>query len=210
MQIRNLFRDYGDFKINIPTWELPDQGISALSGPSGSGKTSVLRLLLGLESCPSLQWQFGDLDLAKIPVEHRRLGVVFQNYELFRHMTARENIEFAALARKIEPTIRSKTFKELNGRLRLDSFLDRKPLQLSGGERQRVALARALIGQPRFLFLDEPFSALDTQLRSEARLLVKSIVEEFKIPTLLVSHDPADVEVLAQQVTQIENGHLKS
>lgn len=208
MIIKNLFRDYGDFKIDIPLWSLPDQGISALSGPSGSGKTSVIRILLGLEPCPSLRWQFHDLDLAQLPVERRRLGVVFQSYELFRHMTARQNIQFAADARRIDKAVATNRLRELAHRLQIDSILDRSAKVLSGGERQRVALARALIGEPQFLFLDEPFSALDAHLRGEARQLVKSVVKEFNIPTLLVSHDSADIESLAQTVTKIDKGRI--
>ncbi len=208
MVIKNLIRNYGDFQIDIPFWSLPDHGVSALSGPSGSGKTSVIRMLLGLEPCPGLVWTFHDLDLAQLSIEKKRLAVVFQNYELFLHMTARENIQFAVSARGIDKVTGQIRLKNLAQRLQIESVLDRSATVLSGGERQRVALARALIGEPRFLFLDEPFSALDAHLRSEARLLVKTVVEEFKIPTLLVSHDAADIEVLAQSVTKIDKGRL--
>src|SRR5690606_35874023 len=99
--VEGLIRDYGDFKIEIPRWEIPDLGVTALWGPSGSGKTSVFRLLIGLEPCPTLAWTFAGEDLAKLSPPARRLGVVFQNLELFPHMTAEENVLFAARARGI-------------------------------------------------------------------------------------------------------------
>ena len=207
--IRNLIRDYGDFQIHIPLWEISDNGVTALRGPSGSGKTSVIRLLLGLDEAPQLSWTWANgEDLAQLPVTKRNLGVVFQNYELFPHMTSLENILFAARARKITDSDTQERLKRLSHMLHLDKFLNRKTSLLSGGERQRVALARALIGRPRFLFLDEPFSALDANLRAEARALVKNLITELSIPTLLVSHDEEDVRALAHTVAEIRDGHL--
>lgn len=206
--IKNLEKSYGPFKISIPEWELPDQGISALTGPSGSGKSTIIRVLLGLETCPGLSWTMAGEDLAKLSVPKRRLGVVFQDYGLFPHLTARENIEFAARARKVSfPEVKEK-MKQWNDFLQFDSFLDRKAVLLSGGEQQRVALVRALIGQPRFLFLDEPFSALDADLRSESRKLVRQLVEKEKIPTLLISHDRADIKDLAKHEFRLDKGCL--
>lgn len=208
--IKNLVRDYGDFKIDIPQWELMDEGITALKGASGSGKTSVIRLLLGLEACPGLSWKVGEVDIAELPVEKRRLGVVFQSYDLFPHLTARQNIEFAARARQIEKSEAADRLNEMAEKLHLSAILDRKSHILSGGEKQRVALLRALIGRPRFLFLDEPFSALDANLREHARQLVRAIIHDYKIPTLLVSHDDADIQALAQFTVEIEAGRLRT
>ncbi len=206
--IQNLIRQYDDFEIAIPHWELADTGVTALMGPSGSGKSSIIRLLLGLDDCPSLAWTFQGQDLAQLPVGERRLSVVFQNYELFGHLTARENIEFALRARGQDVREQSQAVSELISKLQLQKCADRKARVLSGGEKQRVALARALIAKPRFLFLDEPFAALDTNHRAEARALVKKVIADAKIPTLLVSHDADDIRDLAQQVVRLENGRL--
>lgn len=206
--VENLIKDYGDFRISIPFWEIPDQGITALWGPSGSGKTSVFRLLIGLEPCPGLIWKFADLDLASLDPSERRLGVVFQNLELFPHMTAAENILFAAHARGVGAREARERMKDLAEELRITSILHRKALVLSGGEAQRVALARAVVGQPRFLFLDEPFSSLDAQMREEARTLVARVVKRLAIPTLLVTHDEADLKALADSVVKIKDGHF--
>lgn len=206
--VENLFRNYGDFKIDIPSWEILDEGVTVLWGPSGSGKTSVFRLLIGLENVPNFRWIFKDHDLAKMVVPRRRLGVVFQSLDLFPHMTAEENILFAAKAREIPPEQAYEKLQELSSILQMTSFLNRPVSVLSGGEKQRVAIARALIGNPRILLLDEPFSALDQELRQESRALIKRVIEKEKIPTLLVTHDPADVEVLANKVCTIQQGKI--
>ena len=212
MIIRNLRKNYEGFSLDISEWKVSDDGITALSGRSGSGKTSVIRILLGLEDCPGLSWLVttpeGEKDLAKLPIEKRNLAVVFQNYELFPHLTAEENILFAAKAQRIPNREARERLERLAARLQIEGILKRKASVLSGGERQRVALARALIRNPRFLFLDEPFSALDIDLRQEARDLVKSIVSDYKVPTLLVSHDPADIDALAAHVVKIADGRL--
>lgn len=206
--VENLFRNYGDFKIDIPSWEILDQGVTVLWGPSGSGKTSVFRLLIGLETAANFKWTFQGHDLAKMAVPQRRLGVVFQTLDLFPHMTAEENVMFAAKARGIEPEQAFEKLKELTGVLQMQSFLNRPVSVLSGGEKQRVAIARALSGDPRMLLLDEPFSALDQELRQESRALIKRVIEKEKIPTLLVTHDPADVEMLANKVCTIKHGAI--
>lgn len=207
--VENLIGQFDEFEISIPRWELPDRGVTALSGPSGSGKTTVLRMLAGLLPCPGMSWKFGDVDLAKLPLGERRLGIVFQTLELFPHMTARENIFFAARARRIAKAQAEADYLRLITDLRLEACEDRSVLQLSGGERQRVALARALIGQPRVLLLDEPFSSLDIQLREDARALVKSVIQKRQIPVLLITHDNRDLEVLADRIDYIDNGHLR-
>lgn len=206
--IQNLCRDYGDFKVDIPRWELADQGVTALWGSSGAGKTSVFQLLIGLQPCPGLKWDFHGQDLAKLPIQERRLGVVFQNYEIFPHLTAQQNIVFAAEARNIPSEESEEHLRELTQSLQLQSCLNTKGALLSGGEKQRVALARALIGQPRFLFLDEPFSNLDQHLRDSARALVRQVIEKYQVPTLLITHDEGDLKTLAQTIVKIENGKL--
>ncbi len=206
--VENLRHDYGDFNLDIPAWEILDQGTTALCGPSGSGKTSIFRVLLGLEKCPSFSWTHKDEDLAKLKAPDRRLGVVFQSFDLFPHMSARENILFAARARKVPNDRTDKRLKELIQVLDMNSFQDRPAALLSGGEKQRTALARAIIGEPRVLLLDEPFSALDPHLRSESRKWVLNLIKTENIPTLLVTHDREDVKALANKVSYIENGRI--
>lgn len=208
--VEGLKLEFEDFKVDIPRWEILDSGVTALSGPSGSGKTTVFRTLIGLIPCPSFSWKFAGEDLAKLDIPDRRLGVVFQSLELFPHMTGSENIFFAARARKIPNDQAKSDFKNLIQELRLESCVDRSVQLLSGGERQRVALARALIGQPRVLLLDEPFSSLDIQMREDARQLIKSVIKKRNLPTILITHDTRDLEVLADRVDQIRDGRLLS
>lgn len=207
--VENLTKKYDEtFSLDIPRWEIADRGVTALWGPSGAGKTSVFRVLIGLEPCPGLKWTFQGEDLAALTVPQRKLGVLFQSLELFPHMTAKENIEFAANAAKLESAAIKERLSQLTEDLRMSGYLSRKAHLLSGGEAQRVALARAVIGKPRFLFLDEPFSALDAELKSDARSMVKKVIEKYQIPTLLITHDPEDLKALAQTVVKIVGGKL--
>lgn len=206
--VENLIIKKKNFEVNIPSWTILDQGVHALWGPSGSGKTTVLRALVGLENSPTMSWRMGETNLTKLPPAKRRLGVVFQTLDLFPHMTARENMVFAAEARGLGTEEINAKIQKWSSKLKMDSFLDRKAAVLSGGEQQRVALVRALIGNPRMLLLDEPLSHLDQSLREEARDLLKTIIGEVKIPVMLITHDEQDLRDLAQKVTQIQNGRL--
>jgi ABC-type sugar transport system ATPase subunit len=207
--VENLRRDFGDFKIEIPSWEILDEGVTVLWGPSGSGKTTVFRILLGLEPCPGMNWHYQGLNLAKLKTPDRRLGVVFQSLELFPHMTAEQNILFAARARQINPLNAKKKLAQMSLNLKMDAFLNRSVSLLSGGEKQRVALARAVMSEPRLLLLDEPFSSLDESLREDSRRLIKAFIEVEKVPTLLITHDKRDVEILASKVSTIKDGQLR-
>lgn len=208
--VKNLIKNFPDFHLNIPKWEIPDEGITMLWGPSGAGKTTVIRTLIGLEACPELEWRFGSQNIAKLEPFERQISVVFQNLSLFPHLTARENIVFPVEAQNKPANEYEADLQQICSLLQLEPLLQRKTLQLSGGEKQRVALARALITRPRLIMLDEPFSSLDIQLKKQARELLKTIQKERKTPMLLVSHDPIDAEQLAQQVVILEKGTIKT
>lgn len=221
--VKRLKASYGDFHIDISDWKLPQTGVTALWGASGSGKSSVLRLLLGIDAADELIWEFPEngktVNLGSVPVRERRLGVVFQNYELFDHMTAKENLDFALEAAKRQRQGRGEAFdaSEFKGNLEravsalgIASILERPVTVLSGGEKQRVALARALVGAPRMLFLDEPFSALDTSNRAEARKLVRLVLESTGIPALIVTHDQEDIAALNASVFKIFRGRISN
>ncbi len=208
--IKNLFLKFEEFSIDIGELELLDQGVTALWGASGSGKTTVFRTLCGLIDCPSLEWEFQGERLDQLSPGERRLGVVFQSLDLFPHMTAKDNIMFAAKARSISQEVANKDLEHLSEVLEMNRFLNRKAHLLSGGESQRVALARALISQPRILLLDEPFSALDRDLRLEARRLLNSLLQEKPIPVFMITHDSEDIDELATRVCRIEMGQITS
>lgn len=206
--VENLIYEYESFRLNIPRWEILDQGTTVLWGASGEGKTTILRLLIGLEKCPGLKWDFNGTDLAQLSVPEKKLGVVFQTLELFPHMTARRNILFAAEARRVDEQKCERKLNHWIEVLQMKKFIEQSAATLSGGERQRVALLRALIGEPRLLLLDEPFSSLDENLRQEGRELLKSLLAEEKIPALLITHDRRDVEYLADKVSTLKQGSI--
>lgn len=209
--IKNLEVSFDDFLIRAANVELLDSGVTALVGPSGSGKTSFAKALLGLLPIRTGEWIFSvpesrDVDLLQMPVQARRLGVVFQEYGLFPHLSAKENIFFAAKARRIFSAEAEALYERFRSVLSLSNFENTKAAKLSGGESQRTALARALMGKPRFLILDEPFSALDTDNRQSARQLCLSILKELQMPALLITHDQQDVEAMASNILKIQNG----
>jgi sulfate transport system ATP-binding protein/putative spermidine/putrescine transport system ATP-binding protein len=205
--IKNVKHELGSFAIDIPAWEILERGMTVLWGPSGSGKTSILRLLLGLEG-QGYDWSLGGVNVGHLAVREKRIGVVFQSYDLFPHMTAKENVEFAITARGAESKAVADRIAYFKEKLSLSSFWDRRASKLSGGEQQRIALVRALIAKPRALFLDEPFSALDESLRHESRKILKMIVELEQIPTILITHDRQDVLDLAEKVSVLDHGKI--
>ena len=184
--VEKLIIEYNDFSIQIEKWELLDSGVNVLWGPSGSGKTSVFRGLLGLEAVKECKWTFGGQDLGRLAPGRKNIGVVFQNYDLFPHMSAYENIRFAAEAKKVDMKEFESQLDTISKKLRIEHILNKKAPLLSGGEQQRVAMARAVVGKPRMLFLDEPFSALDEELKQESRELVRDFIKEQSIPVLLI------------------------
>lgn len=201
--IKNLNYKIDSLQINISHWEIAETGVTALVGPSGSGKSTILKLLIGLLTCKEMSWIFLDKDISKLPIGEKNLGVVFQTLDIFPHMTTEENIRFAGQSKKMSDIKIKEKLQMLIEKLNLQSCLKTKGEFLSGGEKQRVALARALMGEPRILLLDEPFNALDVSVRKEARLLVKNILNEMKIPAIIVTHDEADVIELNAKAVNI-------
>ncbi len=190
-------------------------GRTALMGPSGSGKSTVLQAIAGLLPAARGRVRVGGqvlLDSAQgidLPARERRIGVVFQDYALFPHMTVEQNLQFGLhrLGRRIDAGQRQRV-DALLLQFDLERLRGAHPRNLSGGQRQRVALARALAIEPRLLLLDEPLSALDAPLRKRLRRELAEMLERIQVPALLVTHDPQDVEVLAQQVICIDNGRI--
>lgn len=208
-ELRGLVKDYGDFKLSIEAVYFADRGVTALCGPSGSGKTSLLRHLIGLETVKGMSWIFNGLDLATLSPAERHLGVVFQTYDLFPHMSGRENVEFALRARGLSFNESTSILLDLRQCLQLDHFWERSATQLSGGEAQRIALARALVARPRMVLLDEPFSSLDEDIKSEARKALLKVLNRLQVPALLISHDLHDKK-LADQVIEMREGRVIS
>lgn len=210
--VKNFLLSIDDFQLRAEGIELADHSVTALQGPSGSGKTTFVRALLGLTSIESGEWIFEEdgksFDLLSLPISERRLGVVFQDYALFPHLTAKQNIFFAAEARKIPTEERERLYKLFYSQLDLKNFENTRASKLSGGESQRVALARALMGKPRFLILDEAFVSLDSENKTKAYQLCKSVLSETQTPTLLITHDSSEVEAFNAKRLTITNGFI--
>lgn len=207
----NLRFEADNFGLKIDALEVPDHGVTAFWGPSGSGKTTLFKTLIGLYQPENWSWIYKDVSLHTLSLADRRLGVVFQNYELFPHLTAEENIHLVMKARHPKENLPQvlQQCENFKTRLLLAPCWHTRAEKISGGEKQRVALLRALLSRPRILLLDEPFSALDPDLRQEARLLLKSVLKEFDLPVYLITHDQEDVDALANTQIELEKGRVR-
>ena len=214
IEAKHLVRTFGDYlALDNVSLQIEDGELLALLGPSGSGKTTLLRVIAGLDFPDSGSVLFDDQDATLFKIQKRRVGFVFQNYALFRHLTVYKNIAFglevAQRKDRLRPAkIRERVF-ELLGLVQLTGFENRLPAQLSGGQRQRIALARALAIQPRILLLDEPFGALDAMVRKELRSWVKQLQRQLKITTIFVTHDQDEAVEIADRIVVMNSGHIE-
>ncbi len=209
--VKNLTKRFtarGTPAVSDVSLEAPAGGITTLLGPSGSGKSTVLRVIAGLERPDSGQILFGAQDVTHLPAQHRGLGFVFQSYALFKHMNVRKNIAFGLGVRKIPKAEAHAKVEELLSLVQLQGLGERYPAQLSGGQRQRVAFARALAIQPKMLLLDEPFGALDAQVRVELRDWLRRFHDEHHVTTLLVTHDQEEAMEVSDHIVVMHEGRV--
>ncbi len=208
--IKNLTKVYGENTVvsNISV-EVPDGTLVSILGPSGCGKTTTLRMIAGFEIPQEGEIYFDDQPITGIPVNKRNIGMVFQSYALFPHMTVKQNIAYGLEQRKFT---KSEIEKQVNTALKMvhmEEYANRKPKQLSGGQQQRVALARALVIKPRVLLLDECLSALDKKLRVEMQLELRKILEETGVTTFFVTHDQEEAMTLSDYIIVMNNGIIE-
>lgn len=214
INIKQISKSFsGTQVLNQIDLDIPSGEMVALLGPSGSGKTTLLRIIAGLESQNSGQILFHGRDVSQVHARDRKVGFVFQHYALFRHMTVYDNIAFGltVLPRKERPSkavIREKVTKLLE-MVQLKEFANRYPAQLSGGQKQRVALARALAVEPEILLLDEPFGALDAQVRKELRRWLRQLHEELKFTSVFVTHDQEEAMDVADHIVVMSQGNIE-
>ncbi len=192
------------------TYEIPDGKLIGLLGPSGCGKSTTLNLISGLLKPTSGRIFFGDDDVTDVAPEHRGIGLVFQNYALYPHMTVAENIMFPlgnlrGKDKMSKADMRAKA-EEIARLVQIDPYLDRKPAELSGGQQQRVAIARALVKMPRVLLLDEPLSNLDARLRLQTREEIRRIQRETGITTIFVTHDQEEAMSISDAIVVMKDG----
>ncbi len=180
-----------------------------LLGPSGSGKTTTLMLLAGFEAPSSGTIRLDGKSIESLPPHHRNMGVVFQSYSLFPHMTVAQNVAFPLSVRKVAPSIISQKVTAALAKVHLENFTHRKPSQLSGGQQQRVALARALVFEPRLVLMDEPLSALDKKLREEMQLEIRRLHRELGVTMVFVTHDQSEAMTLSDRVAVFNHGRIE-
>ena len=187
---------------------LNDGELVCLLGPSGCGKSTVLNMLAGILPVTSGRIFFDDEDVTDIAPEQRGIGLVFQNYALYPHMTVMGNITFPLEIQKIPREEREKRAEEMARLVHMEGLLGRKPKELSGGQQQRVAIARALVKNPRLLLLDEPLSNLDARLRLEMREEIRRIQQETKVTTIFVTHDQEEAMSISDHIVLMKDGFL--
>jgi spermidine/putrescine ABC transporter ATP-binding subunit len=207
--IRNVSKHYGAIAaLDDVSLELTDGEFFGLLGPSGSGKTTLLRSIAGFIQPESGQILIDDQDVGNVSTHRRDIGMVFQNYALFPHMSVFENIAFGLECRRITGAEAQKRVAAILELVQLPGFERRRPKELSGGQQQRIALARALVSRPRVLLLDEPLGALDKSLRQQMQVELRQIQQEVGITTVLVTHDQEEALTLSDRIAIFRDGKV--
>ena len=210
IKLENLTKRFGENTVvNGVNIEIPNGTLVSILGPSGCGKTTLLRMIAGFETPDEGSIFFDQDNVVKIPANKRNIGMVFQSYALFPHMTVEENVAYGLQQRKLnKPQIEARV-KQVINTVHMNEFNKRKPKQLSGGQQQRVALARALAISPRLLLLDECLSALDKKLRVEMQTELRKILEESQVTTFFVTHDQEEAMTLSDFIVVMNNGIIE-
>jgi ABC-type Fe3+/spermidine/putrescine transport system ATPase subunit len=204
-----ISKRYGELTVvNDVSLQIASGEFFVLLGPSGSGKSTLLRAAAGLTDIDHGRILFDGREFTHVPARQRGVGLVFQHYALFRHMTVGENVEFALRVRGVKRAERARRREELLQLVALEGFAERMPGQLSGGQQQRVAVARALAHEPAVLLLDEPFGALDAQIRVELRDTIRKVQRRLGMTTILVTHDQEEAFALGDRIGVMHNGRL--
>ena len=209
IKLQNLVVKFGDFTaINEVTLEIPKGKLISLLGPSGSGKSTTLFTICGIHKPYSGKIIFGDRDVTGLEPEELGIGLVFQNYALYPHMTIRENIGFPLKNLKWNKEEAAKRILEVAKTVKIDELLDRKPSQLSGGQQQRVAIARALAAEPAIILADEPTGNLDGRTSQDVLSLLKVTSQKFSQTIVMITHNE-EIAQLADRIIRIEDGHIQ-
>ena len=208
--VRQVSKKFGSFAaLDSVSLAIASGSLTALLGPSGSGKSTLLRVIAGLEAPDSGEVSILGTDVTGVPPQRRGVGFVFQHYAAFKHLTVRDNVAFGLkIRRRPKAEIRERV-ADLLHLVQLDGFAGRYPSQLSGGQRQRMALARALAVEPKVLLLDEPFGALDAQVRKDLRGWLRRLHEDVHVTTVLVTHDQEEAMEVADRVAVMNDGRIE-
>jgi sulfate transport system ATP-binding protein len=207
IEVRNVTKTFGATPVLLDvSIDVAPGSLTALLGPSGGGKSTLLRVIAGLETPDSGTVTINGTDATRLAPQRRNVGFVFQHYAAFKHMTVRNNVAFGLQIRKRPKAEIRKRVGELLELVHIEQFADRYPAQLSGGQRQRMALARALAVEPQVLLLDEPFGALDAQVRKELRAWLRRLHDEVHVTTVFVTHDQEEAIDVADEIVVLADG----
>jgi sulfate transport system ATP-binding protein len=210
ISIENVSKRFGDFvALDDVSLEVPTGSLVALLGPSGSGKSTLLRIIAGLEQADGGSIRIAEEDVSATSPQDRGIGFVFQHYAAFKHMTVFENVAFGLRIRRRPKAEIKQRVHELLELVQLEGMAKRYPAQLSGGQRQRMGLARALAVDPKVLLLDEPFGALDAQVRKELRTWLRRLHDETHTTTVIVTHDQEEAMEVAETVAVMNRGKVE-
>jgi sulfate transport system ATP-binding protein len=208
--VQQATKRFGSFvALDNVSLAIPGGSLTALLGPSGSGKSTLLRVIAGLETPDSGEVAILGEDATGLPPQKRGVGMVFQHYAAFKHMTVFDNVAFGLTIRKRPKDEIRRRVHELLALVQLDGLAKRYPSQLSGGQRQRMALARALAIEPKVLLLDEPFGALDARVRKELRAWLRHLHDDVHVTTVLVTHDQEEAMEVADRVVLMNEGRIE-
>lgn len=209
VRLENITKTFGStVAVKDFSAELPDGHLICLLGPSGCGKSTILNMLCGILDVTSGKIFFDDKDVTKLPPDQRNIGMVFQNYALYPHLTVLENIAFPLEVKKVPKKERLEKASEIAKLVHVDGLLKRYPGELSGGQQQRVAIARALVKNPKLLLMDEPLSNLDARLRLEMREEIRRIQKETGVTTVFVTHDQEEAMSISDSILLMKDGIL--
>lgn len=207
--IEEVIKKYGDFKaVDGVSLDIKEGELFTLLGPSGCGKTTLLRMIAGFNTIEEGIIYFGEKPINQVPAHKRDIGMVFQSYAIFPHMTVAENVAYGLKAKKVaKQEIEQRVQKALK-LVQIEGLKDRKPSQLSGGQQQRVALARAIVIEPGILLMDEPLSNLDAKLRIQMRSIIRKLQKELGITTIYVTHDQEEALAISDKIAVMDKGKI--
>ena len=210
VSLSNIRKTYGALAaVDDVSIEIRDGELLALLGPSGCGKTTTLRMIAGFVAPTSGTVKFGERDVTRVPVHKRNVGMVFQGYALFPHLTVAKNVEFGLRVRGWDKAKIAARVTEMLRWVQMEALAERSPRALSGGQQQRVALARAMANHPEVLLLDEPFSALDAKLRTQMRTEIRELQRQAGITSVFVTHDQEEAMAIADRIGVMNQGRLE-
>ena len=205
--IKDAVKKYGDFvALKGISLDIKEGEFFTLLGPSGCGKTTLLRMIAGFNSIEGGEFYFGDKLINTVPAHKRDIGMVFQNYAIFPHLTVEENVAYGLKARKVPKSEIEPRVEQALELVQIKHLAKRKPNELSGGQQQRVALARAVVIEPSVLLMDEPLSNLDAKLRVQMRTVIKKLQRQLGITTIYVTHDQEEALAISDRIAVMKDG----